>query len=98
VGSQRAHIVIPKKLVEQIDALVGPRGRSAFIVETAAAEVRKRELLAFLDSKEPVMRDEEHPELAAMGTVAWLKKQREPDEERLLRLHERMRETDDSAA
>ncbi len=98
MGSQRAHIVIPKELVEQIDALVGPRGRSAFIVETARAEVRKRALLAFLESDEPAWRDEDHPELAAMGTVAWLKKQREPDEERLRRLHERMRETDDPAA
>jgi len=98
MGSKRAHIVIPEDLIEQIDALVGPRGRSAFLVETARAEVRKRALLAFLESKEPAWKDEDHPELAAMGTQAWLKSQRAPDEERLRRLHQRMRQADDPAA
>jgi metal-responsive CopG/Arc/MetJ family transcriptional regulator len=77
MGSNRAHIVIPQDLIEQIDALVGPRGRSAFLVETARAELRKRALIAFLENDEPVMKDEDHPELAAMGTVAWVKKMRE---------------------
>lgn len=98
MGASRAHIVIPQDLVEQIDALVGPRGRSAFLVETARAELRKRALLAFLDSKEPAWQDKDHPELAAMGTQAWLKEQRAPGEERLRRLHKRMRQGDDPAA
>jgi hypothetical protein len=98
MGSKRAHIVIPEDLIAQIDAAVGPRGRSAFLVETARAELRKRALLAFLESDEPVMKDEDHPELAAMGTVAWLKMMRAPDEERLQRLHAGMSATDDSAA
>jgi hypothetical protein len=89
MGSHRAHIVIPPDLVQEIDALVGPRGRSAFLVETARAEVRRRRLLAFLEGKEPVMRDEDHPELAAMGTQAWVKTMRSGDEERLRRLHAR---------
>jgi len=98
MGSNRAHIVIPQDLIEQIDALVGPRGRSAFLVETARAELRKRALLAFLESDEPVMKDEDHPDLASMGTQAWVRKLRAPDEESLQRLHERMNATDDSAA
>lgn len=76
MGSQRAHIVIPKDLIGEIDSLVGARGRSAFMVETARAELRKRRLLAFLQSDEIVMRDEDHPELAALGTQAWVKKMR----------------------
>ena len=35
MGSQRAHIILPQELIEEIDAVVGPRGRSAFLVETA---------------------------------------------------------------
>jgi hypothetical protein len=76
MGSQRAHIVIPPDLLEEIDAMVGPRGRSAFLVETARAELRRRKLLAFLQRKEPVMRDEDYPELAAMGTNEWVRAQR----------------------
>ena len=86
MGSQRAHIVIPPDLLEEIDAMVGPRGRSAFLVETARAEVRRRKLLAFLERKEPVWRDEDHPELAAMGTDAWVKAQRSGWEYRAQRL------------
>lgn len=88
MGSKRAHVVIPQELIEQIDAVVGPRGRSAFLVETARAELRKRALLAFLNSKEPAWKDEDHPELAE-GSVAWIKKMRESDEARLNELHKR---------
>jgi hypothetical protein len=76
MGTQRAHIIIPPDLLAEIDALVGPRGRSAFLVETARAEVKRRRLLAFLESAEPVMRDADHPELASMGTQAWVKSRR----------------------
>jgi metal-responsive CopG/Arc/MetJ family transcriptional regulator len=44
MGSQRAHIILPQELIEEIDAVVGPRGRSAFLVETARAELRRRPL------------------------------------------------------
>ena len=76
MGSQRAHIVLPENLVREIDDLVGPRGRSAFLVETAQAEIRRRRLLRFLESTEPVWRDEDHPELAN-GSAAWVKSIRE---------------------
>ena len=38
-------------LLREIDSLVGPRGRSAFLVETARNEVRRQKLLQFLESK-----------------------------------------------
>jgi len=82
MGLQRAHIVLPDDLVEQIDTLVGPRGRSAFLVETARAELRRRRLLAFLGSSEPVWKDENHPELRG-GTGAWVKKLRSESETRI---------------
>jgi hypothetical protein len=34
MGSQRAYIVLPGELIEEIDSLVGPQGRSAFLAET----------------------------------------------------------------
>jgi hypothetical protein len=75
MGSQRAHIVLPNELIEEIDSLVGPRGRSAFLVETARAELRRRRLLSFLHNEKLVWKDQHHPELAK-GTGAWVKQLR----------------------
>lgn len=67
--------MLPEDLVQEIDALVGPRGRSAFLVETARKEVRRQKLLEFLNSKEPAWRDEDHPELGE-GAAKWVRKLR----------------------
>jgi hypothetical protein len=71
--TQRTHVILPQDLLREIDGLVGPRGRSAFLVETVRAELQRRKLLEFLRSDEPVWRDEDHPELAAAGTEAWVR-------------------------
>jgi len=86
MATLRTHIVLPAELVSEIDAIVGPRGRSAFIVETAAKEVKRRKLLAFLDGNEPAWRDENHPDIAEQGAAAWvhnLRRQRSPRQEQL---------------
>ena len=75
MGMQRAHVILPGELVDEIDALVGPRGRSAFLVETARTELKRRKLLAFLQSDEVAWKDEDHPELAD-GAEAWVRKLR----------------------
>ncbi|OLB36942.1 MAG: hypothetical protein AUH11_09950 [Acidobacteria bacterium 13_2_20CM_57_17] len=61
--SKRAHILLPYDLVKEIDSIVGPRGRSAFLVETAREAVRRRKLLRFLESNAPAWSDADHPEL-----------------------------------
>jgi len=81
MGSQRAHVVLPEELIEEIDSLVGSRGRSAFIAETARAELNRRQLLAFLRSGEPAWKDEDHPELAD-GAAKWVNKIREESDAR----------------
>jgi hypothetical protein len=40
----RAHIVLPEDLLEEVDALVGPRRRSEFFVEAAREKVRREKL------------------------------------------------------
>jgi len=67
--------LLPEDLVREIDALVGPRGRSAFLVETARKEVRRQKLLEFLKSDEPAWKDEDHPELAE-GAAKWVRRLR----------------------
>ena len=79
---KRAHILLPEDLAREIDAIAGRRGRSAFLVETAREAVRHRKLLAFLQSDEPVWRDEDHPELRA-GSAKWVRRlRREGDKSR----------------
>jgi len=77
--SRRAHILLPEDLLREIDALVGPRGRSAFLVETARNEVRRHRLLQFLQSKNLAWKDKDHPELAA-GAGNWVRKLRAENE------------------
>jgi hypothetical protein len=80
-NTQRAHILIPGDLLQEIDALVGPRGRSAFFLETARQEVQRRKLLQFLESQEPAWKAEDHPELAG-GSAVWVKEMRGESEGR----------------
>jgi hypothetical protein len=72
MSTQRAHILIPDDLLREIDALVGPRGRSAFLLETARQELRRRKLLQFLESGTAAWRAEEHPELDG-GSAKWVR-------------------------
>ena len=78
--TKRAHVLLPDDLLREIDLLVGPRGRSAFLVETARTEVRRQRLLQFLEGKGPAgkdaaWRDADHPELAE-GADVWVRKLR----------------------
>ena len=43
-GFVRIHVVMPRELIEQIDALVGKRRRSEFIVEAVREHLARRRL------------------------------------------------------
>ena len=75
---KRAHVVLPDDLLADVDALVGPRGRSAFLTEVIREAVNRRRLLEFLSSKEPIWKDEDHPELA-QGAEGWVRQMRDQD-------------------
>lgn len=76
VAARRTHISLPADLVAKIDALVGPRGRSEFLSEIAGREVRRRRLTAALEDPEPIMKDKDYPELAAIGSAEWVRRLR----------------------
>jgi hypothetical protein len=88
MGLQRAHIVLPQDLVQEIDSAVGPRGRSAFLVETARAELRRRRLLSFLREDEPAWKKQDHPELAD-GVKARVRELRQEGEARAMQAAQR---------
>jgi hypothetical protein len=81
MSTRRAHVLLPEDLLREIDALVGPRGRSSFLVETARNEVRRHKLLQFLERKDPAWKDADHPELAD-GSTRWVRKLRAESETR----------------
>ena len=80
----RTHVLLPEDLVREIDALVGPRGRSAFLVETARDAVRRKELLDFLSSDHPAWKASNHPELAE-GAASWVRRLRAESERATLK-------------
>lgn len=82
MGVHRAHIILPQELIHEIDSLVGPRGRSAFLVETARTELRRRRLLAFLRDDRPAWAAENHPELGS-DAGAWVDHLRREGESRI---------------
>jgi len=81
-ASKRAHVVLPEQLLAEVDALVGQRGRSAFLTEVVGQAVQRRKLLsAFLEAK-GAWKDEDHPELAN-GSDAFVDDLRTENESRL---------------
>src|SRR5436190_21755089 len=79
MSTRLTHVLLPKDLIHEIDELVGPRGRSAFLVDTARNEVRRQRLLQFLQNTEAAWKDEDHPELAE-GAAAWVRQSSGEDE------------------
>lgn len=79
-STQRTHIIVPSDLLREIDAIVGPRGRTAFLLETAREEVRRRKLLSFLEGKVPDRNERSHIE---EESAAWVRKLRSESESRI---------------
>lgn len=80
--SKRTHIVIPEQLVQEIDTLVGKRGRSSFLTEAAWKEVRRRRMLKALEEAAGSWKDKDHPELKG-GAVKYVERVRKENEKRL---------------
>lgn len=75
---KRAHVFLPDDLLADVDALVGPRGRSAFLTEVIREAVNRRRLLDVLGSPEPLLKDEDYPEFRD-GAEAWVRNLRDHD-------------------
>lgn len=82
----RAHVVLPIRLAEQIDKIAGPRGRSAFLVESAEREIRRFKLQAFLDDSDPAWKPELRAESDTDTVAAWDRQQRQKKSIRQLRI------------
>ena len=86
--NQRTHVVIPQALVARIDMLVGRRGRSRFLVEAAAHELRRLSQLKTLRAAAGSWKSKDHPELND-GAAQWVKSLRSQDGKRRRKLTDR---------
>ena len=86
MGIIRAHVILPSELAAEIDKITGPRGRTAFLIESAEKEVRRLKMLAFLDDKDPVWKSEAHSGILEKGAAAWTHNQRQQSSTRQLRV------------
>jgi hypothetical protein len=75
MGDTRTHVILPSAVLSEIDALVGKRGRSAFLAEVAEEALKRRRLLAILDRTDEIWKTKDHPELKR-GAAAWVSKMR----------------------
>jgi len=46
----RTNVTLPSELLEEVDELAGPRGRSQFVAEAVAAKVKRERLRKALDA------------------------------------------------
>jgi hypothetical protein len=80
----RTHVILPSEIINQIDALVGKRGRSAFLAEVAEEALKRRKLLAILERTDEIWKTKDHPELKR-GAAAWVSKMRRAEGRRRAR-------------
>lgn len=80
--NKRTHIVISEQLAQEIDTLVGKRGRSAFLTEAGWKEVRRLRMLKALKQAKGSWKNKDHPELKR-GAVTHVEKLRKEGEKRL---------------
>ena len=80
--TKRTHVVIPSRVVSAIDAQVGKRRRSWFIVQAAERELRRLEQARAVKAAAGAWRPEDHPE-HRKGAVAWVRSLRAGGERRL---------------
>jgi hypothetical protein len=69
---RRAHVLLP----DDLNSLVGPRGRTAFLTEVLRDQVDRRRLLQFLNRPEPILKPEDYPEFKD-GAETWVRRMRE---------------------
>jgi metal-responsive CopG/Arc/MetJ family transcriptional regulator len=87
--SRRAHIVVPEALLDEIDRMVGMRGRSSFFVEAATEKLRRARLLESARSVAGSLKDLKGPWASEDETDAYVRGLREDSELRMARLRTR---------
>lgn len=89
-ATRRTHVVLPSGVISAIDAAVGQRGRSRFILQAAERELKRLSQVKALRGAAGSWADRNHPELRK-GSAAWVKRLRSEGERRLARVTRKRR-------
>lgn len=79
---RRTHVVLPSGVISAIDAAVGRRGRSRFILHAAERELKRLSQVKALRAAAGRWADRDHPELRD-GSASWVKRIRSEGDRRL---------------
>ena len=75
----RTTITLPEELLEEVDTLAGPRGRSAFVTEAIEARVKRERLRRALDRTRGIYVGTPF-QMTSEETYRWVREMREgPD-------------------
>lgn len=85
ISNTRTHVVIPAQLVNEIDSIVGKRGRSSFLVQAAEKELKRLRQIKALERATGSWKDKDHPELR-QGADKWVAKLRLQDQRRFTKV------------
>jgi hypothetical protein len=86
----KAHLVIPKEILEEVDHIAGKRGRSLFIAEAAQEKLERERFLKSLDETQGAWADSRHPDLkTAKDMEGYLREKRKSFQKRWDRLGDR---------
>lgn len=88
--ARRTCVVIPSDLISAIDAAVGRRGRSRFILQAAERELKRLAQAKALRSAAGSWAERDHPDLRK-GSASWMNRIRAEGERRLARLTRKRR-------
>jgi hypothetical protein len=59
----KAHLVLPRDILEEVDQIAGKRKRSSFIAEATREKLQKERFLRILEETQGAWRGKNHPEL-----------------------------------
>lgn len=59
----KAHLVLPRDILEEVDQIAGKRKRSLFIAEATREKLQRERFLRTLEETQGAWSDKNHPEL-----------------------------------
>ena len=70
----RTNLLLPEKLLEEVDKYAGPRGRSRFVTEALEAKVKRERLRLAIEQSAGVLKAEDYPHWATSeDVVEWVR-------------------------
>lgn len=78
--TMRTNLVLPRALVDEVDRLAGPRGRSRYVADALTERLRRDRLRDAVEVTAGVLDPEDYPQWrTSEDVVAWVRERRAED-------------------